>query len=197
VTEAKSLGGAIDEIIAALSAIPETSRITAIRAASENLGIELGGVNVPIGDLQPPGLAAPLSPPLSVPSAGTDIRTLKEQKNPGNATEMALVLAYYLQHLAPASERKSQITAADVNKYFVQADYPLPKRADQTLVNAKASGYFDTPSRGGYSLNPVGHNLVAHSLPRAAGSSTRVGAARKASKSAAKSSKGSKTRAKR
>lgn len=196
-TEAKSLGAAIDEIIAALSAIPEASRVTAIRAATENLGIDFGGLNVPIGDSQPPVPPAPLSPLLGVPAAGTDIRSLKEQKNPGNATEMALVLAYYLQHLAPLPERKSQITAADVSKYFVQADYPLPKRADQLLVNAKSSGYFDSPTRGGYSLNPVGHNLVAHSLPRAAGSSTRVGAGRKASKSAAKSSKSSKTRAKR
>ena len=189
-TEAKSLGAAIDEVIAALSAIPEPSRLTAIRAAGENLGIDLGAVSVPIRGSQAPGLALPAAPSVSVPAAGTDVRSLKEQKSPATATEMALVMAYYLQHLAPASERKSQITAADVKKYFVHADFPLPKRADQMLVNARAAGYFDSPSRGVYSLNPVGHNLVAHSLPRSAGSSSRVsGASRKFSKARPKSSK--------
>jgi hypothetical protein len=89
-----------------------------------------------------------------MPPRPTDVRSLKEQKKPGSAVEMSALLAYYLQHLAPASERKPQISAADVEKYFVQADFPLPKRSDQLLVSAKAAGYFDSPTRGAYGLTP-------------------------------------------
>jgi hypothetical protein len=189
-TQGKSLGAAIDEVIGALSSLPEPSRVTAIRAACENLGIELGGGPVPFGGSLPPTLDAPAqTPPFNTAAAGTDIRSLKEQKNPNSATEMALVMAHYLQHFAPAPERKSQITAADVSKYFVQADFPLPKRADQMLVNARAAGYFDSPSRGVYTLNPVGHNLVAHSLPRSAGASAKVSGGSRKAKTVSKSSK--------
>jgi hypothetical protein len=192
-TEAKSFGAAIDEIIAALSAIPESSRLTAIRAACEHLGVDFGGTAEFASSNPPIGSSLPSVPPAdtgSIPlTAVTDIRSLKERKNPANATEMAAVLAYYLQHLAPESERKSHITAADVNKYFIQAGFPLQKRSDQMLVNARAAGYFDSATRGAYTLNPVGHNLVTHSLPRAAGSSSKSSARRPTSKSGAKRSK--------
>jgi hypothetical protein len=35
-----------------------------------------------------------------------------------------------------------------------------------TLVNAKNAGYLDRIASGQYRLNPVGHNLVTHKLPR-------------------------------
>jgi hypothetical protein len=35
----------------------------------------------------------------------------------------------------------------------------------QVLIDAKASGYFESASRGEYKLNAVGYNLVAHNLP--------------------------------
>jgi hypothetical protein len=78
---------------------------------------------------------------------------------------MAVLVAYYLAEVAPANDRKATIGTDDINKYFKQADYPLPGRPRQTLFDAKAAGYLDSPSQGAYRLNPVGHNLVAHSLP--------------------------------
>lgn len=79
---------------------------------------------------------------------------------------MACIVAYYLQNIVPAEERKESIAAEDVDKYFRQASYPLPKAKRQLLINAKSSGYFDSAGRGAYKLNAVGYNLVAHSLPR-------------------------------
>jgi hypothetical protein len=96
-----------------------------------------------------------------------DIRTFKQQKAPASANEMACLVAYYLQHMAPTAERKAAISAADVDKYFNQAGYPLPRRSDQLLVNARSAGYFDSAGRGMYRLNAVGSNLVTHTLPRA------------------------------
>ena len=79
---------------------------------------------------------------------------------------MAAIVAYYLAELAPSNQRKTEIAKADITKYFKQAAYKLPTRPEQTLPNAKAAGYFDGVGRGKYRLNPVGHNLVVHNLPR-------------------------------
>ena len=81
---------------------------------------------------------------------------------------MACVVAHYLQTLAPESERKDTVNASDVKGYFIQGGFPLPKRPEQLLLDAKGAGYFDSAKRGAYRLNPVGHNLVVHQLPRPA-----------------------------
>ena len=95
-----------------------------------------------------------------------DIRLLKEQKSPRSANEMAALVAFYLAELAPAAEQKAVVDPADIEKYFKQARFPLPKKLAQTLLNAKDAGYFDSAGAGRYRLNAVGHNLVTHSLPR-------------------------------
>ena len=96
-----------------------------------------------------------------------DIRALRDQKQPATASEMAALVAYYLSELAPEHEKKEAITNDDVQKYFKQALFQLPRRLQQTLPNAKAAGYFDSLAGGQYKLNPVGYNLVVHNLPRA------------------------------
>jgi hypothetical protein len=94
-----------------------------------------------------------------------DIRSLTEHKQPKSASEMAALVAYYLAHLAPVSDRREHITASDITKYFGQANFPLPQSSPMTLVHAKNAGYLDQQARGRYRLNPVGHNLIAHRLP--------------------------------
>ncbi len=106
-----------------------------------------------------------LIPNTQVISAITDIRNLKTQKNPRSANEMAALVAYYLAELAPVEERKASIDKSDIEKYFKQAVFTLPKVAKQTLVNASAAGYIDSIGDGKYKLNPVGYNLVVHGLP--------------------------------
>jgi hypothetical protein len=167
-TGKKTLGSAIDEIVAALEGLDDTARLTAVRAACEHLGV--AGLNLGASIAQIPrseqagGEAGSHVPPLA--SQIVDIRSLKDQKKPTNAAEMACLTAYYLDSLAPAAERKKDISSADIEKYFKQAGYPLPKSWQQLLSDAKGSGYFDSTGRGKYKLNAVGYNLVAHSLPR-------------------------------
>jgi hypothetical protein len=79
---------------------------------------------------------------------------------------MAALVAYYLSELAPDGERKDEISAADLEKYFKQAAFRLPRSLRMTLPNAAAAGYFDGAGAGRYRLNPVGYNLVVHGLPR-------------------------------
>ena len=100
-----------------------------------------------------------------------DIKTLKDEKQPNSANQMAVLVAYYLQEVAPQPDRKEFIDSEDVNKYFKQAQYnPLPKKAILTLNNAKNAGYLDTTGENGkFRLNPVGYNLVAYNMPQESG----------------------------
>jgi len=97
------------------------------------------------------------------------IRDLKEEKRPESSNQMAALVAYYLSEIAPVTERKASINAADLEKYFKQAGFKLPQKIPQTLPNATAAGYFDAAGNGLYQLNPVGYNLVVHGLPRGQG----------------------------
>ena len=107
----------------------------------------------------PPGAVEPKLPVM-------DIRAFREQKQPKTDIQMAAVVAYYLAELAPQEERKVGITAEDLRVYFKQANHPLPKEPKFALWNGKAAGYFNSDGQGNYALNAVGHNLVAHNLPR-------------------------------
>ena len=108
-----------------------------------------------------------LPPPASARrSELVDIRSLKDAKKPKTDVEMATLVAYYLKHEAHDSEHKDEIGTEDIEKYFVQAGYPLPTNKASTLPNAKKAGYLESASYGKYKLNSVGHNLVAHGMPR-------------------------------
>ena len=163
--EKKTLGQAIDQIIAALEALDESSRATAISAACAHVGLDrqMTQHQKAVVPLQS---AAQVVPAERSVSRTIDIRLLKDEKKPDSALEMACVVAYYLQEHAPAAERKDVVTIDDMKKYFKQAAFPLPKRIEQLLVNARHAGYFDLADRGDYRLNAVGYNLAAHSLPR-------------------------------
>lgn len=100
------------------------------------------------------------------PVRQTSIRDLKDEKKPASSNQMAALVAYYLSEIAPAGERKDTINANDLEKYFKQAGFKLPKAIPQALPNAAAAGYFDAIGNGLYRLNPVGYNLVVHGLPR-------------------------------
>ena len=154
----------------ALNGLEGTSQLIAVKAACEHLNIPLGKeIKIPE---QPTPTAtalssdAPLPQKPFAPKKVVDIRTFKEEKQPGNAIEMACIVAYYLEHYAPGGEKKDTITNKDTENYFKQAKFRLPKVPTQVLPDAKSAGYFDSPGRGKYKLNPVGHNLVAHSLPK-------------------------------
>ena len=160
----KTLGQAIDEIVQALSSLDAGTRVTAIRAACDHLKIQ------PPQNLAPNPPASSASntsqaPQATVPSRQVDIQSLKQQKQPSSAIEMAAVAAFYLSELVPENERKLDVDKDDMEKYFKQARFPLPKM-QFLLLNAKNAGYFDSAGGGKYRLNPVGYNLVAHSLPR-------------------------------
>lgn len=162
----KSLGQAIDELINALKDLDDNSKVTAVKAVVEHL-------NIPIGQQITSGLPKVSSSNDSLVKLNNnatsnivDIQTLKENKLPSNSIEMACIVAFYLNNNVPENERMDWISSKEIEKYFKQAKFPLPKVISQVLIDAKAAGYFDSGERGKYKLNPVGYNLVEHKLPR-------------------------------
>ena len=163
---------AIKQIVEALEPLTPDGRDRVINYVFQTLDMS---TNALPSSSAPPSSAAASPSPQEVPTPPiqqsstrvvSDIRSFKEQKQPKSASEMAAVLAYYLAELAPQDSRKLEITASDIDKYFKQAGFPLPAAAKYTLQNAKNAGYLDSGSeRGGFKVNPVGHNLVAHNLP--------------------------------
>jgi hypothetical protein len=172
-TETKvSLGQSIDQIIEALQGLDQDARLTAISAVCKHLKINQTMSNEDddaSGNAQNEGnqSGADTTHPRPAKSSGkqVDIRALKAEKDPDSAKQMACLVAYYLQELAPKDECKKTISTQDIEKYFKQANFKLPKKLEQVLVDAKRSGYFESAARGEYKLNAVGYNLVAHGLP--------------------------------
>jgi hypothetical protein len=171
---------AIRAVLKALEALSPEARVNVLDYVQKSLKIgppvvPRTAVSAVIAETPPSGDGEP------VPSA-IHIKQLKEQKSPRSANEMAALVAYYLANNAPADQRKTTITAKDIETYFKIADFPLPKEIRFTLPNAKAAGYFDAAGSGAYKLNAVGHNLVVHSMPRtgdAGAKGRRRGARRK------------------
>lgn len=95
------------------------------------------------------------------------IKKFKESKGPKSAIEMAALVAYFLQYLAPTEDRKDKVNTSDLETWFRIADFPLPKGDMKfVLVNTKNAGYFDNVGSGDFKLNAVGYNLIKHNLPR-------------------------------
>lgn len=164
---------AIKTVLDALSPLKPEARNNVIDYVFRRLGIAAPVIVAPAQPVgpqpAPPIVPAPvLSSPL--PTTTIDLRTLTDQKQPKSANQMVAVLAYYLANLAPTDQRRDHIVPDDIKRYFPQANFQLPTGPhNMTLVNAKNAGYLDVLGGGQYRLNPVGHNLVTHKLPRGEG----------------------------
>ena len=157
---------AIKVVLAALAPLSEKARASVLEYVTRRLDVmppaelvaAVGGDSTAAA---PPAASDATSPPVH-------IEAFKKQKRPRSANEMAAVVAYYLANVAPQEQRKRTINHRDVETFFKIASFPLPEHVRATLPNAKNAGYFDLAGEGEYKLNAVGHNLVAHSMPRGA-----------------------------
>src|SRR5882672_2832315 len=110
---------AIRDVLGALTPLTGEARASVITFVFNRLGIS--GAPPPESPRSP--LPVRGSPPVEVAQDRdlVDIRTLKEEKQPSSAREMAVLVAFYLSELAPAGERKAEISADDIRQYFKQA----------------------------------------------------------------------------
>jgi hypothetical protein len=135
--------GLITEI---LEDFPDDERERIIRWARERLGMSAPGN--PRAPQQHPiveGTTKVLVEP-------QDIRSLVEQKNPKNDSQLAAVVAYYHQLVAPESQRKDSVGADDIVEACRAAGRARPQRPAQTVVNAFHDGLLDRADRGRYRL---------------------------------------------
>lgn len=129
-------------------------------------------INLRVASMTPPEGETQLLPPGEAPATSEEakeaghIKDLVNEKKPRSAIEMATLVAYYLSHKAPKKERKQTITTKDIETYFKIAEFRLPTKPKFTLPNTKGAGYLDAIGTGEYKLNPVGYNLVVHSMPK-------------------------------
>ncbi len=161
--EKQTLGQSIDTIIKALDGLDDNSKRIAINAACEHFSVN---VDYKSNNKALEQAVIETKKTLVLERKIIDIRSLKDEKKPRTAMQMACLVAYYLQEIAPEEERKIAINASDLNKYFKQAGYKLPKVVRQLLPDGKFAGYFEHSGNGFYKLSPVGYNLVVHTLPK-------------------------------
>ncbi len=164
---------AINQIMKALQDLDPGARKRVLDYTLERLGVKSDGFqkSEEVEDRSREGLVREEKLGANAPSKSgqtNDIRSLRNEKSPKSAIQMAALVAYYLQELAPDGERKDFVEPKDVTKYFKQAQFKLPTGKNgpfNTLSNAKNAGYLD-PGRkhGTYKLNPVGFNLIVHGL---------------------------------
>ncbi len=167
---------AIEQIVNALTPLDTEARSRVVSYVFQRLGMIATGTPTAAPPFQPPPpthMGGASHAEVSAAGHVKDIRSLTEAKSPKSDSEMAAIVAYYLKHLAPQEDRNDAVSRGDVEKYFVQANYPLPKKPEFALPNAKYAGYFDSAGRGLYRLNPVGYNLVVHNLPGKSGEAKR------------------------
>jgi len=143
---------AINAIVTALSPLKEEQRLRALEYVLRRfnaVALQAPPVAAAPQAFQPTSLAPPATFVSGAPATMTDIRTLKETKQPKSANEMAALVAFYLSEVAPLGERKLEIDKTDVEHYFKLASFKLTAKAGQTLVNAKNAGYLDAGSGPG------------------------------------------------
>lgn len=166
---------AMGSIVESLSELSEEEKYRVLEYAIKRFGVKLTGAasEIPFASESPiyhnllsaESADAKNENPLYQTAGTMDIRKLTEQKSPITAVQMAVLVAYYLSDLAGPEEKADSIGAEDIEKYFKQANYPLPKRIAVLLNDAKKAGYFESVERGRFKLNPVGYNLAAHNMP--------------------------------
>src|SRR5690606_14842371 len=94
-----------------------------------------------------------------------DIKTFVAAKSPKSDVQFAATVAYYYRFEAPPASRKETIGGETVQEAARRAGRARLSNPRATLNNAKPLGYLDGGAPGEFSINSVGENLVAMTLP--------------------------------
>lgn len=158
---------AIKTVLKVLEPLDSKTRQSVLNYILQRLNIEMKGLReeLPI-DHKPPLPPGEPGSTVGAEPKQLHIKDLVKEKEPRSAQEMATLVAYYLAYKAPKKEQKQTITTKDMDTCFKIAEFKLPEKPQFTLINAKNAGYLDAVGEGEYKLNPVGYNLVVHSMPR-------------------------------
>lgn len=133
------------------------------------------------------GALPPAAPSQPLPGGVLDIKTFIATKKPRNDVQFAATVAYYYRFEAPQTERKDAIDKEDLQEATRKAGRDRFANPLTTLSNAHKLGLLDKGAeKATFTINSVGENLVAMTLPDGAG--TGKPAKKRATKKNAKAS---------
>ncbi len=159
---------AVRTIVQTLEKFNSEDQKRIIRWAQEKLGISAVGTPPQI---IPPVTGIQITPQVTthgIPSGQpTDIKAFVNAKNPRSENQFAATIAYYYRFEAPEIERKESIKAEDLLEACRKCGRSRLKNPGTTLRNSHYAGLLDKIDRGSYTINSVGENLVAMTLPGA------------------------------
>lgn len=178
-------------VVETLSKFDSADQKRIVRWACEKLGIDVFG-STTIKSEPIESADKPTPPPIESRRGVADIKSFVAEKAPATDMQFATTIAYYYAFEAPEVDRKSSITADDLQtacRLLGRARFQNPA---QTLINTCYNGLLDkAEERGAYRINTVGENLVAVSLPSGNSEAPKKNLSRKKapSKSASKKKK--------
>jgi hypothetical protein len=159
--------------------LPAERRQRILGWVSDGLGTVLRSVPA----MPPTTPPSPLAPAAHPPQAAvTDIKTFVTAKAPKSDVQFAATVAYYYRFEAPPAGRRQTIDGDTLQEAARLAARTRLANPRVTLNNAKALGYLDPATPGEFSINSVGENLVAMTLPGNPESSTKGKKAKKTKK---------------
>lgn len=156
---------AIKTVLNALDPLDEETRANVLEYVLKKLKLDIGQLSSSGQGAIPETGGSPQNSN-SESETPIHIEKFKELKQPKTDMEMAVLVAYYLQYVAPPEEKKLVLSNDDLDTYFKIANYPIPGGMIHLLKNTKNAGYLDQAAHGQYKLNAVGYNLVKHNMPR-------------------------------
>jgi hypothetical protein len=163
---------AVRAVAAALDGFSADDQERIIRWAREKLGLAPAARAMPNAQTPQPAplavsaRAVELIEPTQPQSPARNIKTFVIDKNPKNDIQFAATVAYFYHFEAPPEQKKEEIDAAilqDACRLAGRERFTDPRK---TLQNAKQQGLLDSGSEAGkFTINTVGENLVAMTLP--------------------------------
>lgn len=162
---------AVRAVVAALSGFSPEDQERVIRWAREKLGLPSAPHSVTDIRVPQPPSSVRVSLPMEAPSptgpgASKDLKAFVEAKQPKSDTQFAATVAYFYRFEAPSAQRADEIDSSTLQDACRLAGRNRLNKPAQTLRNAKHQGLLDSGGEAGkFSLNTVGENLVAMTLP--------------------------------
>lgn len=148
-----------------LKDVPTERRKRILAWVAEGLGVHLQAASAHIPPVGHAAQQSQAQPPAAPSVGGTDIKSFIAAKSPKSDSQFATAVAYYYRFEAPVSQRRDSITSEMLQEAARLASWNRFATPNVTLNNAKKAGYLDSGGRGEFSVNSVGENLVAMTLP--------------------------------
>lgn len=157
-----------------LKDLPTERQQRVLRWIAESLGV--APITPPAVAPHGGGLLTPAaaSPSVAGGAAGTtDIKSFIAAKSPKSDNQFAAAAAYFYRFEAPPAQKSDSINGDALQEAARLAGRKRLANPRATLNNSKAAGYLDSGSPGEFTINSVGENLVAMTLPGGSDVSTK------------------------